>query len=337
MKGSTQRRPVGRPGFTLVEMLVVIVIISILSSLVITGAIVAIRRAREFAITQEMTQLTLALEKYKNDIGEYPPDFSGVLSSNTNVQDAARDAVLRHLRKRYRNYRPANWDDFRNNMLIATGNQLDVNHLDPGSALVFWLGGLPAPGGSTTKLLPFSRNPANPFAPGGSREEPLYEFDETRLVLDTTPEPITGVNRNVLRYVPDHVDNPNGGVVPPFVYFRSVSGQYAPSVAQYYYHSGSGYCVPYAQNRDSTNNVLRWFNPKTFQIISTGLDGIYTTLDTTVVEANVTVQSDLNNINDPNRIRWLKVDEETDTQNLHRYEDDNLTNFAEGQLANEAD
>ena len=111
-------------GFTLVEMLIVIVIIGVLASLVTAAAIAALRAAKRFAITNEISQLTMALEKYKQERGDYPPDFAGLQGSPAQVL-AAKEAVLRHLRKAYPRYTltgttAAKWSTFRRDVKRAS-------------------------------------------------------------------------------------------------------------------------------------------------------------------------------------------------------------------------
>src|SRR5688572_27705256 len=76
-------------GFTLVEMLVVISIIAILAALLIPAINMAIRAARNAAIGVEINQLATAIESYKQDKGDYPPNFRDI------------NVVLRHIRKCY--------------------------------------------------------------------------------------------------------------------------------------------------------------------------------------------------------------------------------------------
>ena len=78
-----------RPAFTLVELMIVVVIIAILAGLTTVGTRIAIRKSKEATVTLALEQLSMAIEKYKNDIGEYPPDFTDL------------NAVTRHVRKRW--------------------------------------------------------------------------------------------------------------------------------------------------------------------------------------------------------------------------------------------
>ena len=81
-----------RRAFTLVEILTVIAIISILVALVTLAVAGAMRAAKRARIGWEMNQIAMALEQYKNEFGEYPPDF---------FDD---DAVVRHVKKRWPRY-----------------------------------------------------------------------------------------------------------------------------------------------------------------------------------------------------------------------------------------
>src|SRR6478736_3831985 len=62
-------------GFTLVEMLVVIAIIAILAALLLPAVMIAIRTARNAAIGLEVKQLDTAVEAYRLEKGDYPPNF----------------------------------------------------------------------------------------------------------------------------------------------------------------------------------------------------------------------------------------------------------------------
>ena len=134
-----------RQGFTLIEMLAVIVIIAILASLITVAAIAALNRAKAAAIRQEIASLEAALGAYIPKYG-MPPDFTDP------------DAVTRHLKRRF--------------PLCPEGNYPDFGGQSPASALVFWLGG---PNGNG-----FSADAENPFGNSESRTE-TYAFEASRL------------------------------------------------------------------------------------------------------------------------------------------------------------
>lgn len=61
-----------KSGFTLVELLIVIVIISVLATLTVFGANKVSRDARDFSRKSTVAVITESLEKYYADNGEYP-------------------------------------------------------------------------------------------------------------------------------------------------------------------------------------------------------------------------------------------------------------------------
>ena len=137
-----------RRGFTLVEMLVVVVIIGILASLITAAAMQAKRRARIAVITLEIAQLDLACKAFKERFGEYPPD--GL--------DAA--VTTRFVKKAFPPFTGS-----------APAEALAVT---PVTALAYWLG------------TAFSADPTNPF--GGattSKIGPFFDFDTSRIKSGT--------------------------------------------------------------------------------------------------------------------------------------------------------
>ncbi len=60
------------PGFTLVEMLVVIAIITVLAGLVLAGVTAARRHAKEKAAESTIKRIELAVTRYETDFGDYP-------------------------------------------------------------------------------------------------------------------------------------------------------------------------------------------------------------------------------------------------------------------------
>jgi len=69
-----KRKSGGRRGFTLVELLVVIVIIGILASLVVGLSGTASRKMRESRTRAELVAIETAIGAYKSKFGHYPPD-----------------------------------------------------------------------------------------------------------------------------------------------------------------------------------------------------------------------------------------------------------------------
>jgi prepilin-type N-terminal cleavage/methylation domain-containing protein len=151
-----------KAGFTLVEMLVVISIIAILAALLLPAVTAAITSARNTAIALELNQLNSAIEAYRLEKGDYPPNFRDI------------NAVRRHIAKCY----PRADSTYVTNFIIRAttqGSNPDL-FIDEGESMVFWL--------SMT-----DKNPQYPFllyynpqratlAPDPKR---YYDFDQTRL------------------------------------------------------------------------------------------------------------------------------------------------------------
>ena len=74
MKMTSATSSNGRRGFTIAEILVVMVIITILMTFLVTGVAGLRARARKQATEQRIRLLSVAIEEFKSDHGTYPPD-----------------------------------------------------------------------------------------------------------------------------------------------------------------------------------------------------------------------------------------------------------------------
>jgi len=110
----------------------------------------------------------------------------------------------------------------------------------------------------------FSKNPMNPFALGGNRQGPYYQFEVSRMIAS----PLTATAPAIA--------NPNF-----YGYADAFSGQQSPMIYLSSYDGrgyrltdlGSGGLVDYYR-QGTTANSPAW-NPKKYQIISPGRDGRY--------------------------------------------------------------
>ena len=271
-----------RRGFTLVELLVVIVIIGILASLIVVGATAARNGARRAVIKTQIANVEGALARYQSKYGEFPPDFSD------------HKAVLRHVRKRWPNFdwqrtypdEDARFQGFCDMIRAQTGGidpdidayVFDLRPDDHGElksfgahigALAFWLGGIPDFNGM---LNGFSADVTNPlgvtFTGSGWTRNDIAQWDKDSQFMELT----LGSNCFVVDGLPAIVAN---GF--PIAYFKpNAAGKYIqPDGDPLCFHlhfskpewSTLGIAVPYAKS------ATVWHNPKSYQLIHPGLDG----------------------------------------------------------------
>jgi prepilin-type N-terminal cleavage/methylation domain-containing protein len=174
----TRSRPTH--GFTLVEILVVLGIIAILAALLLPAAMQVVTRARNAAIAIEVSQLADAVESYKQDKGDYPPDFRDY------------QAFIRHVQRCYPKINPAHlngvvgtvWPGY--NTSSPTPPAGAIPTIDEGESLVFWLSmvdndpRLPFKWIALTSITPL---PVPNFAIPPNPKK-YYEFDQSRLASE---------------------------------------------------------------------------------------------------------------------------------------------------------
>ena len=88
-------------GFTLVELLIVIVVIAILALIVIPRLMTASDRARSATYTANLNQIVKGLEAFKNDTGVYPSCLEDLYAISTPTLTSAT--------KGFPNYSPTNF------------------------------------------------------------------------------------------------------------------------------------------------------------------------------------------------------------------------------------
>jgi len=77
---STRIHGRARAGFTLIEMLIVIVVIAILALIVIPRLMGAGRKAKEAALRGDIHQLRNAIQQFEADCGDYPSAISQLMT-----------------------------------------------------------------------------------------------------------------------------------------------------------------------------------------------------------------------------------------------------------------
>jgi prepilin-type N-terminal cleavage/methylation domain-containing protein len=264
---AARRRSYGRApaGFTLVEMLVVITIIAILAGLVVTGALVARKRAKIGAIVTEISQFDAALRAYKEKFGEYPPDGTD------------QNAILRHIHKAFPRYDTAKGVP----QIGAPG----TGSLTPFNSLTFWLGG--RWDDVNKRFTGFSADPTNPFdlgvTPSVSRIGPFLELDPNQCgdggtVTFTPASGTTTTPMYAFRYWPKEAVN-EAKTYGALVYFRADNGNYdtaktwSDNTNNFYADKPrpDGVYAWVYPARDTRITSRPWINPKLFQIFSSGL------------------------------------------------------------------
>jgi prepilin-type N-terminal cleavage/methylation domain-containing protein len=258
----------GRRAFTLVEMLVVITIIGILVSLGSVAVFKALEAAHRSRIKTEITNLESAVQAYKQKYGDFPPSYIN------NLDPISVALVTRHLTKAFPRCNPAI------EIAVMPASMSGAN------ALVFWLTSI-------------TKDPAHPLSAVTTDRQTFFDFDKTRLSPSPGGWTVSGTNVN---WIPQ-VYIPQSGKTSPYYYFDARSYlQHSLSSAA----APSGVPVPYLLepwdtntadgkldiaagkevDLDSSNNMkpasfqALCANPKSFQIISAGLDGDYGTVAT---------------------------------------------------------
>ena len=86
-----------RRGFTLLELLNVIVVISILALIVIPRLMGVVRKAKESRLRADLQQLRKAIALFQSDTGMYPVVLQDVVAPNKDMLDPATTDIAREL------------------------------------------------------------------------------------------------------------------------------------------------------------------------------------------------------------------------------------------------
>ncbi|MSU80221.1 MAG: prepilin-type N-terminal cleavage/methylation domain-containing protein [Gemmataceae bacterium] len=254
-----------RPGFTLVEILVVIAIIAILAALVVGGVVSFMSKGPEIQTRNDLLQLSTALDKFYAKYKFYPPDQIKLCANYSQYNVVADKASLAYIGTMWPNlgqFTNVPWAG--STAIPATGIVLEGDQ-----CLVFFLGGPPV--GSTPGLMGgFSLNPRDPISiAGGVDRERFMDFDTGRLVNRPTVAYPTG------HPFPSMFDRSDKRM--PYVYFSSGRYGYDPTTP----NSAGGFTpagiltnpvIPY---RELLLPPYNFHQKSRFQIISAGRDGLY--------------------------------------------------------------
>ena len=314
MVGSRTRKTDNRrSGFTLIELMVVIVIIAILMSLILPAVQSDRMRARTLQVKTEISSIDSAITRFKVDFLIEPPSGIIIFENSADwVSNATKPAVVKS-RAILRQLWPQ-FDFTINRDINFNGNHTDTFTLAGAECMVFFLGGVPRledlNGNGTREtgelLIPsgFSKNPVNPFVTGGNRQGPYYEFDTRRLVESPS-------NAGFFVY-----KDPLPNQKSPYVYLSSYGG----TGYQLNDLGSGGLSFWYVQGKTVTSASPAW-NATKFQIISPGSDGAYGAGGPYDTSSN------------PPLPGWTSTTPSlTVTDAQREVENDNITNFSSGRL-----
>jgi general secretion pathway protein G len=248
-----------RPGFTLVEMLVVMLIIAVLVSLLAGVVVKVLAKGPEVQRRSDISQMESAVGQFKAKFNvEYMPSRFALRSYVSQYQTGAGNQLevdsLLFLKRMFTDRVGTNsagmdiplaWNGAplaNNQVVVLSGDQ----------CLVFFLGGIVT--GSPPDCQGFSTDLRDPTSGTQQRNGPFFKFESKRLA--------PGAN-GFYSY-----NDPYGTAYAYFSAYKRTNGYYRYNSSDCSNLNVSPYETP---NSTSTNRAF--YNPNTFQIISAGKDG----------------------------------------------------------------
>lgn len=272
-----------RRGFTLIEMLIVMVIIGLLMAILLPAVQSVQRRAKAAQIRVEISAIEAAAVAFKNEYGSFPPSRirlyesgsgdpswsqHGASGSDDDIERTRSIAIIRQLWPQFDFSMTRNFD--------GDGDDTEYHDLNGSQCLVLLLGGLRKDdedancngildGGEDVNdngildrgaYWGLSKNPANPFGSIPSDNLAYYRWDMSR-----THTVADHYANDCFFTAADAIGTPQ----PPYVFASSYDGSGYDSYDVTY----CGMTDVYMQTGTSPHNA------STFQIISPGFDGLY--------------------------------------------------------------
>ena len=186
---TNERVSMFRYGFTLVELLVVIAIIGILMGIAVPAIFGVIETANSNKQKLELGAIEQAIERYQQQYGDYPPDFSDWT------------VVERHYRKIFPRIAPAQLNLLEGLLSVDNGGTsvYAAEKMDRAEVIYWTLGGY-----SSNPIFPFTGDggpleeigDTGQFQINTDRDNAFFEFDTARLdlVIQDKDAPISPTN-----------------------------------------------------------------------------------------------------------------------------------------------
>ncbi len=251
-----------RAGFTLIELMVVIVIIALLVALLTPAVMSVTKKARDAQVIKDISDLEQAITQFKLVYGIDPPSSITLYAKPPNAtmnapnwdNDPADPVGAKRskgvIRQLWPKFNFANCGGSSNGTIFTHPAGLDKISLSGSECLVFFLGGVIDP--NTGAFSGFSKDPTRPFIDPvtvTNREGPLFEFKGALKTLSSQP-PVGNDTHWSGRmtdkdgdWFPEYKD-PLPSQTNPYVYFNGSSSYQTDSSTTSPWHNTDNYSFP---------------------------------------------------------------------------------------------